>query len=96
MVSERWMPKNQEIGQLVSSNYLRGNISELPSDEKTEILIFIGKIKNSINRGPDKSEVYEAIRKNPNDEMSRILELRKFDKARLDFTCYIIGYKHSW
>ncbi len=34
----------------------------LPSHEKTEVMTFIAKTKNSINRGPDKSEVYEIIR----------------------------------
>jgi hypothetical protein len=86
MVSEAWIPKNHEIQQCVSSNYQRGDIIKLPSHEKTEVLGFIGKIKNSRNRGPDKSEVYEIIRKKPNDENSRIIELRKFGEGgRLDF-----------
>ena len=45
-------------------NYRHGNIIKLPSHEKIEILTFIAKTKNSINRGPDKSEVYEIIREN--------------------------------
>ena len=49
-------------------NYRHGNIIRLPSHEKTEVLTFIGKTKNSINRGPDKSEVYEIVREKQNDE----------------------------
>ena len=65
-------------------NYRHGNITKLPSHEKTEILTFIGKTKNSNNREPDKSEVYEIVREKQNDEESRILELRKIDDGRLD------------
>jgi hypothetical protein len=44
-------------------------------------------IKNSINRRSDKSAIYEIIREKPNDEESRILELRKFGEGgKLDFT----------
>ena len=84
MVAEAWMPKNPEIQQRISSNYRYGNIIKLPNHEKTEVLTFIAKIKNSINRGPDKSEMYEIIRENQSDEKSRILELRKFGDGRLD------------
>jgi hypothetical protein len=92
MVSEAWGPKNNEIQQHVSAGYRHGDIAKLPSHEKTESLTFIGKTKNSINRGPDKSEIYEIIRERPNDEESRILELRKFDEGGLDF-----GMKyHDW
>jgi hypothetical protein len=82
MVSEVWMPKNNEIQQQISSNYQHGDIIKLPTHDKTETLIFIGKTKNSIKREPDISEVYEIIR----DENSRIIELRKFgSEGRLDF-----------
>jgi hypothetical protein len=55
--------------------------------------LHFGKSKNSVNRGSDKSEVYEIIREKPNDEESRILELRKFDgEGKLDFT---MEY-HNW
>ena len=40
MVGEAWTPKNNEIQQRISSNYRHGNISKLPSHEKTEILTF--------------------------------------------------------
>jgi hypothetical protein len=92
MVSEAWKPKNHEIQQHISSNYSHGDIIRLPSHEKTEVLTFIGKTKNSMNRGPDKSEVYEIIREKSNDEKSRILELRKFGVEGLDFT---MEY-HKW
>jgi hypothetical protein len=86
MVSEAWMPKNREIQQQISSNYNHGDIIKLPNHEKTEVLPFIGKSKNSINRGPDKSEVYEIIREIPSDEKSRILKLREFGSGgKLDF-----------
>ena len=85
MVNEAWMPKNHEIQQRISSNYRHGNITKLPSHEKTEVLIFIGKTKNSINRGPDKSEVYEIVREKQNDENSRIMDLRKVNNGGLDF-----------
>jgi hypothetical protein len=62
MVSEGWIPKNYEIQQHISSNYRHGDITRLPSHEKTEVLTLFGKIKNSINCGPDKSDVYEIIR----------------------------------
>jgi hypothetical protein len=88
MVSEAWMPKNHEIQQQISSNYQYGDIIKLPTHDKTETLIFIGKTKNSIKREPDKSEVYEIIR----DEISKIIKLRKFGEGRLDF-----GMKyHDW
>jgi hypothetical protein len=93
MVCEGWRPKNNEIQQRVSVNYRYGDIIRLPNHEKTELLTFVGKTKNSSNRGPDKSEVYEIIREKPNDENSRILELRKFGEGgRLDFT---MEY-HDW
>jgi hypothetical protein len=87
VIAEAWMPKINEIGQYITPKYQRGDIIKLPSHEKTEVLTFIGKTKNSTNRGPDKYEVYEIIREKPNDEKSRILELRRFGKGgRLDFT----------
>jgi hypothetical protein len=92
MVSEAWMSKNNEIQQRISSNYRHGDIINLPSHQRTEVLTFIGKTKNSINRGPDKSEVYEIIREKLHDEKSRIIELRKFDEGRLDFTME----DHDW
>ena len=49
VVSEAWMPKNLEIQKRMSLNYLHGNITKLPSHEKTEILTFVAKAKNSIN-----------------------------------------------
>jgi hypothetical protein len=91
MVGEAWMPKNNEIQQRIS-NYRHGDIIKLPNYEKIETLTFIGKTKNSINRGPDKSELYEIIREKRNDENSRIIELRKFGEGRLDFT---MEY-HNW
>jgi hypothetical protein len=87
MVSEAWIPKNHEIQQHISSNYHHGDIIKLPEHEKTEVLGFIGKAKNSVNRGPDKSEVYEIIRMRQFDESSKITELRKIGEGgRLDFT----------
>jgi hypothetical protein len=86
MVSEAWIPKNHETKQHMSLNYHYGDVMKLANDEKSEILTFIGKTKNSVNRRPDKSEVYEIIRERPEDERSRILELRKFGReGRLDF-----------
>jgi hypothetical protein len=43
------------------------------------------KTKNRINRGLDKSEVYEIVREKQNDENSRIMELRKVNNGGLDF-----------
>jgi hypothetical protein len=77
LVSEGWMPKSQEIQQRISSNYQFGDITKLLSHERAEILTFDAKIKNTVNREPDKYELYEIIRERPNDEKSRILELRK-------------------
>ena len=68
LVGEAWIPKNLEIQQRILSNYRHGNIIKLPSHEKVEILTFIGKTKNSINRGPDKFELYEIIREKQNNE----------------------------
>jgi hypothetical protein len=85
MVAEAWKPKNNEIQQRVSVNYRHGDIIRLPGHDKTEVLTFIGKTKNSINRGPDKSEVYEIVREKQNDENSRIMELRKVSNGGLDF-----------
>jgi hypothetical protein len=85
MISEAWMPKNLETQQSISLNYQHSNITKLPSYEQIEILTFIAKTKNSINRGPDKSELYEIIREKQNDENSKILELRKTNNGRLDF-----------
>ena len=91
MLEHNPAPKINENQQHV--NYRRGDIAKLPSHEKTEILTFIGKFKNSINRRSDRSEIYEIIREKPNDEESRILELRKFGEGgKLDFT---IEY-HDW
>ena len=84
MVSEAWAPKNNKIQQSVR-NYRRGDIAKLSSHDKTEVLTFIGKTKNSINRGPDKSEVYEIVREKQNDENSRIMDLRKLNNGGLDF-----------
>jgi hypothetical protein len=39
--------------------------------------MFYAKTKNVTTRAPEKSEVYKIIRERPNDEKSRILELRK-------------------
>ena len=77
MVSEAWMPKNLEIQQRISSNYRHGNIIKLPSHEKVEILTFIGKTKNSINRGPDKSEVYENRKRNKMMKTQEFLSLER-------------------
>lgn len=85
MVAEAWKPKNNEIQQRVSANYRHGDIIRLPGHDKTEVLTFIGKTKNSINRGPDKSEVYEIVREKQNDENSRIMDLRKVNNGGLDF-----------
>jgi hypothetical protein len=85
VVDEAWMPKNHEIQQRISSNYRHGNITKLPSHEKIEILTFIAKTKNSINRGPDKLELYEIVREKQSDENSRIVELRKISNGGLDF-----------
>jgi hypothetical protein len=57
MVSEAWMPKNHDIQQDISSNYHHGDIIKLPEHEKIEVLGFIGKTRNSVNRGPDKSDI---------------------------------------
>jgi hypothetical protein len=92
MVGEAWGPSNHEIQQRISSNYRHGDIIKLPSHEKTEILTFIGKTKNSINLGSDKSEGYEIIREKQYDENSRIIDLRKICDGKLDFT---MEY-HDW
>jgi hypothetical protein len=92
MVSEAWMPKNNEIQKRISSNYRHGDTIKLPSHEKIEILTFIAKTKKSVNRAPDKLEIYEIIREKQYDENSRITELRKFGEGRLDFT---MEY-HNW
>jgi hypothetical protein len=84
MVGEAWMPKNQQIQQRISAYYQHGNIVNLPNHEKTEIITFVAKTKNSTNQGPDKFELYEIIREKQNDEESRVLELRKFGKGRLE------------
>lgn len=85
MVGEAWMPKNHEIQQRVSVNYRHGNIVNLSSHEKREVLTFVAKTKNSIDQSPDKSEIYEVIREKQNDEKSMVLELRKINNGRLDF-----------
>ena len=41
--------------------------------------------KNSNNREPDKSEVYEIVREKQDDENSRIMDLRKVNNGGLDF-----------
>jgi hypothetical protein len=89
MVGEAWIPKNQHR---ISANHRHGSIVNLPNHEKTEILTFVAKTKNSINPGPDKFELYEIMREEPNDEEFRILELRQFDEGRLYFT---MEY-HEW
>ena len=87
-ISKAWVPENHELQQRISSNYHHGDITKLPTYDKAEVLTFIGKTKNSINRGPDKSEVYEIMR----DEKSKIIELKMFGEGRLDF-----GMKyHDW
>jgi hypothetical protein len=78
-VGEAWTPKNREIQERVAVNYLFGNFAKLPSHEKREYLIFVAKTKNSFTQEPDKSELYEIIRKKKYDEHSRIIELRKID-----------------
>jgi hypothetical protein len=85
MANEAWTPKNLEIQHRISAIYRHGNIINLPSHEKTEVLTFIAKTKNSINRGPDKSEVYEIVREKQNDENSRIMGLRMINNGGLDF-----------
>jgi hypothetical protein len=62
MVSEAWIPKNHETQQHMSSNYHYGDVIKLPNHEKAEVLTFIGKTKNSGNRRPDKSEMFEIIK----------------------------------
>jgi hypothetical protein len=79
MVGEAWQPKSHKIQQRISKDYRSGDIARLPSHERQEVAIFYAKTKNTINRTPDKSEVYKIIRERPNDERSRILELRKDD-----------------
>jgi hypothetical protein len=88
MVGEAWMPKKQQIQQRISANYQHGSIVNLPNHEKTEIITFVAKTKNSINPGPDKFELYEIIREKQNDEMSKILDLRKFGNGSLE-----VGYQ---
>ena len=85
MVCETWTPKDQQIQQRITANYRYGDIAKLSSHEKKEDLMFIAKTKNSINRGPDKSEVYEILREKQNDENSRIMDLRKVNNGGLDF-----------
>jgi hypothetical protein len=84
MVGEAWVPKSHEIQQRVYKNYQYGDITKLSSHDRTEILTFYAKTKNSINRAPDEYEIYEIIRERQNDEKSRILELRKIDNMILD------------
>ena len=79
MVCETWTPKDQQIQQRITANYRYGDIAKLSSHEKKEDLMFIAKTKNSNNREPDKSEVYEIIREKQYVENSRIIELRKLD-----------------
>jgi hypothetical protein len=79
VVGEVWRPKGDKIQQRISKNYQRGDIARLPNEEREEHLIFYAKTKNTITRAPSKSEVYKIIRERPNDERSRILELRKDD-----------------
>ena len=77
VVGEAWRPKSDKIQQRISKNYQRGDIARLPNEEREEHLIFYAKTKNTITREPAKSEVFKIIRERPNDEKSRILELRK-------------------
>lgn len=58
-------------------NFRRDDVARLPNHEREETLIFYAKTKNTVNRVPDKSEVYRIIRERSNDENSRLLELRK-------------------
>ena len=88
MVGEAWTPKNQQIQQHVSANYRHDRIVNLPNHEKTEIITFFAKTKNSSNPGPDKFELYEIIREKQNDEESKILELRKYGNGKLE-----VGYQ---
>lgn len=62
MVGETWTPKNHKIQQRVSVNYRHGDIVNLPSHEKKEVLMFIAKTKDSTDPGPDKFELYEIMR----------------------------------
>jgi hypothetical protein len=62
--------KNHEMQQHMSLNYHYGDVMNLPNHEKAEVLTFIGKTKNSGNRRPDKSEMFEIIR----DRMMKGLE----------------------
>jgi hypothetical protein len=84
MVGEAWIPKNNEIQRRVSKNYREGDITKLFSHDRTEILTFYAKTKISINKAPDKSELYEIIRERQNNEMSKILELKKIDNMTLN------------
>jgi hypothetical protein len=80
MVGEAWRPKSHKIQQRISKNFRSGDIARLPSHERQEVLTFYAKTKSTITRAPDKSEVYKIIRERPNDEKSRILELRQVNK----------------
>lgn len=88
MVGEAWMPKNLETQQRISMNYRHDNIAKLSSHEKMEVLTFIAKTKDSMDRSPEKSELYEIIIEKQNDENSKILELRKYGNGRLE-----VGYQ---
>ena len=77
VVAEVWGPKSDKIPQKISQNFRRGDIARLPSQEREEGLVFYAKSKNTTTRAPEKSEMYKIIRERPNDETSRILELRK-------------------
>jgi hypothetical protein len=76
-VGEAWVPKNDKIDEKISKNIRRGDIARLPSNEREEVLTFYAKTKNTTTRAPEISEMYKIIRERPNDETSRILELRK-------------------
>jgi hypothetical protein len=84
MVGEAWIPKNDKIQRRVSKNYREGDMTKLFSHDRPEILTVYAKTKNSINKAPDKSELYEIIRERQNDEKSRIIELRKIDNITLN------------
>ena len=62
IIGEGWMPGNLQVQQRISKNYQHGNIQQLSSHDKTEILILVAKTKDSTNLQPDKSEIYEIVR----------------------------------
>ena len=73
-------------------NYRYDNIIKLPRPEKSEVLIFIVKIKNSFNHEPDKSEIHEIMREKQNDEKLKISELRTYRLSKIVFR--VCGYTY--